>query len=75
MSTEIIDHRKPTETYAAGVLSVGRKFDWNGDIFMVIGYQKRSVEVVHLKTGGRHYIDENEPVETVSVEIHVKAIP
>ncbi len=74
MNTKIVDHRTPMKSVPAGNFHTGEKFDYNGNIFMVIGYEKRSVKAVHLMTGVTYYIDENEPVHCVFVEIHVKAI-
>lgn len=75
MSTKIVDHRRAPEKVRAVTLSKGEKFDWHGNIFIVVNYEKCSIEAVHLETGQKHYIGEHILVEPVSVEIHVKAIP
>lgn len=75
MSTKIVDHRRCPEKIRAITLRKGEKFDWSGNIFIVTGYEKCSMEVVHLETGQKHYIGEHILVFPVSVEIHIKAIP
>lgn len=75
MSTKIVDHRKPIEKFRAGNLHKGEKFEWADNIFIITGYEKRSVEAIHLETGHKHYIGEHVLVNPISVEIHIKAIP
>lgn len=75
MSTKIVDHRKPADKVRIGNLRKGEKFDWSNNIFVVTGYEKDAVKVIHLESGDTHYIGEHVFVEVVSVEIHVKATP
>lgn len=74
MSTKIVDHRKPADKVRIGNLHKGEKFDWSGNIFIVIGYDKGAVKAIHLESGDTHYIGEHVLIEVVSVEIHIKAI-
>lgn len=75
MSTKIVDHRKPATAVRIGNLHKGEKFDWAGNMFIITGYEKGSVEAIHLESGQKHYIGEHVLIEPISVEIHVKAIP
>lgn len=74
MPTKITDNRKKPAITPVYQLLKGAKFDFNNNIFMVIGAKCDLTHCVHLTTGETHYIKNEEKVEVVSVEIIVEAL-
>lgn len=71
MTTKIVDTRPKPQLSYAHALKLGAKFDFNGNIFMVTGSKGDKIQCVHLVTGDTHYIDDDQKIEIVSVEIKV----